>query len=40
VAVGEEGDQQTFNNGFLADDGFGDFGAEFLGPGGTGEHER
>jgi hypothetical protein len=40
VAVGEERDQQAFDDGFLADDGLGDFGAEFLGPSGTVEHER
>ena len=40
MAVGEEGHQETFHDGVLADDGFGNFGAEFLGPSGTGEHEK
>jgi hypothetical protein len=30
VAVGEEGDEQTFDDGVLADDGLADFVAEFL----------
>jgi hypothetical protein len=40
VAVGEERNEQAFDDGILADDGFGDFSAEFLGPSGTVEHER
>ena len=38
VAVGEQGDQQALDDDILADDGLGDFGAEFLGPGGTVGH--
>jgi len=39
VAVGEEGDEQALDDGILADDGFADFVAEFLGPSGTGDHD-
>jgi hypothetical protein len=38
VTVGEEGYEETLNHGVLADDGFADFVAEFLGPSGTGNH--
>ena len=38
VAVGQEGDKQALDDGVLADDGLADFVAQFLGPGGTGDH--
>jgi hypothetical protein len=40
VAVGEQRDEETFHDGFLADDGLADFFTEFLGPSGTGGHTR
>ena len=39
VAIGQQGDQQAFDDGILADDGLPDFSAEFLGPRGTVDHE-
>jgi len=34
----EERDEEALHDGVLADDGFADFSAEFLGPSGTGQH--
>ena len=38
VAVGEEGDEQAFDDLVLADDGLADFSAQFLGPSLSGVH--
>jgi hypothetical protein len=38
VAPREKRDQEALDGGILADDGLADFGAEFLGPCGTGGH--
>lgn len=38
VPVGEQSDEQALDDVFVAQDGFGNFDAEFLRPNGTGDH--
>jgi hypothetical protein len=38
VAVGQQGNEKSFNGGILTDNGLADFGAEILGPSGTVDH--